>query len=43
MKRNVPPKTEKNESYELRPHATQGVKEKKKLFTLQAWGNMTSF
>jgi hypothetical protein len=30
MKRNVPPKTEKNGSYELRPHAPQGVKEEKK-------------
>ncbi len=30
MKRNVPPKTEKNGSYELRPHAPQGVKEKNK-------------
>jgi hypothetical protein len=31
MKRNVLPKTEKNGSYELRPHAPQGVKEKKKM------------
>jgi hypothetical protein len=33
MKRNVPPNTEKNGSYELRPHAPQGVKEKKKKFS----------
>jgi hypothetical protein len=30
MKRNVPQKTEENGSYEFRPHAPQGVKEKKK-------------